>query len=407
MENTWWTIQFATQMEACIREESTLRCWGFLPIPACPGFAQLRSDSPNPASSCPFIRRQWRHDFCWPGALTVDDFLIRASTGLIERFKQKLAPGCAINVTTSFHDRSHLGSRLKQLLMREFQNAPLEAPEATSSRAEVPSQIQNGEYERRGLHVLLTPKALLASCLLPTETGVTNSSFTTSDNGVSPSRAADKIRQALAHAYALGVVRITTEPHTNRTRSKSSDAANLPSRPLSGQLWLDLGASPGGITEALFQLGSRVIAIDRAPLHARLHEIPEIIFLRENAVEASVDRIVDAARSVKSVQIDGIVCDMNGPPQTAAHSVLRLTPLLKPGGLVVFTLKLLKVREWSDLLHTVAHILCGKNEHPRTAAEKSPKNSALNHFPPLSYIGAYHLQQNRDELTLLFRTAVQ
>jgi 23S rRNA U2552 (ribose-2'-O)-methylase RlmE/FtsJ len=174
--------------------------------------------------------------------------------------------------------------------------------------------------------------------------------------------------------------------------------------PLSGQLWLDLGASPGGISEALFQLGGRVIAIDRAPLDSRLCGIPEIIFLQENAVEASVSRITQAA---KSAQLDGVVCDMNGPPQIAAHSVLRLVPLLKPGGLVVFTLKLVSVSDWSNMLNSVASILCGNTRQTKTVDKKSSDPSVQHLSHPLSYIGAYHFQQNRDELTLLFRFPVQ
>jgi 2-polyprenyl-3-methyl-5-hydroxy-6-metoxy-1,4-benzoquinol methylase len=405
MSGSWWTIQYAPQMEICIKDESTSRGWEFVPIAGCPGFAKLRSASSNPALECPFIRRQWRHDFCWPGALTVGDFLSRASAGLIERFRQRIVPGCEITVTTSFRDRSHLGSRLRQLLMREFQKSTGDSTESNQSKFIVPSQFQNGEHEKLGLHVLLTPKALTASCLIPSESGVTDNSFATSDESIAASRAANKIRQALAQAQALGVLLTPPAQKSNRSEStKPIRKPNPPHSPLSGQLWLDLGASPGGITEALFQLGGRVIAIDRAPLDSRLCGIPEIIFLQENAVEASVSRITQAA---KSAQLDGVVCDMNGPPQIAAHSVRRLASLLKPGGLVVFTLKLLSVSDWSKMLHSVVSILCTNTGQPKTIDEKSANPSVSHQSAPLSYIGAYHLQQNRDELTLLFRFPVQ
>jgi 23S rRNA U2552 (ribose-2'-O)-methylase RlmE/FtsJ len=405
MSGSWWTIQYAPQMEICIKDESASRGWEFVPIAGCPGFAKLRSASSNPALECPFIRRQWRHDFCWPGALTVGDFLSRASAGLIERFRQRIVPGCEIAVTTSFRDRSHLGPRLRQLLMREFQKSTGDSTESNQSKFIVPSQFQNGEHEKLGLHVLLTPKALTASCLLPSESGVTDNSFATADGSIAASRAANKIRQALAQAHALGILLTPTQQQSNKSEpTKSSHAPNRLQTPLSGQLWLDLGASPGGISEALFQLGGRVIAIDRAPLDARLSGIPEIIFLQENAVEASLSRITQAA---KSAQLDGVVCDMNGPPQIAAHSVLRLVPLLKPGGLVVFTLKLVSVSDWSKMLNSVASILCGNTRQPKIVDEQSSNPSVLQRLVPLSYIGAYHLQQNRDELTLLFRFPVQ
>ena len=38
-----------------------------------------------------------------------------------------------------------------------------------------------------------------------------------------------------------------------------------------------------------------------------------------------------------------MLCDMNGPPEESIEQVIRLSRFLKPGGLVVFTLKVPRV----------------------------------------------------------------
>lgn len=53
--------------------------------------------------------------------------------------------------------------------------------------------------------------------------------------------------------------------------------------PEPGETALDLGASPGGWTWALAKLGARVIAIDKAPLEARIAEMPGVELRRESA----------------------------------------------------------------------------------------------------------------------------
>jgi 23S rRNA (cytidine2498-2'-O)-methyltransferase len=53
--------------------------------------------------------------------------------------------------------------------------------------------------------------------------------------------------------------------------------------PLPGQHCLDLGASPGGWTWAIAQLGAQVTAIDRAPLEARVAAMPGVAFRQGSA----------------------------------------------------------------------------------------------------------------------------
>jgi 23S rRNA (cytidine2498-2'-O)-methyltransferase len=57
----------------------------------------------------------------------------------------------------------------------------------------------------------------------------------------------------------------------------------LGTRPAPGQLCLDLGASPGGWSWVLQQIGARVIAIDKAPLEPRIAALPGIEIRKESA----------------------------------------------------------------------------------------------------------------------------
>lgn len=101
--------------------------------------------------------------------------------------------------------------------------------------------------------------------------------------------------------------------------------------PASGSHWLELGASPGGMTSELLARGQRVTAVDRAPLDARLAGAAGLQELRMD---------VTRFRPPAETRYDAILCDMNGDARTAAAEVFRLAAHLRKGGLVLFTLKL-------------------------------------------------------------------
>jgi 23S rRNA (cytidine2498-2'-O)-methyltransferase len=94
--------------------------------------------------------------------------------------------------------------------------------------------------------------------------------------------------------------------------------------------WLELGASPGGMTSELLKRGHQVTAIDRAPLDPRLARHTGLTFILDD---------VAAFIPPRGARYDAILSDMNGPPRQAIAHVTRLHDFLKPGGLVVFTLK--------------------------------------------------------------------
>jgi 23S rRNA C2498 (ribose-2'-O)-methylase RlmM len=143
--------------------------------------------------------------------------------------------------------------------------------------------------------------------------------------------------------------------------------------PKKGAHWLELGASPGGMTAELLRRGYEVSAIDRAPLDPRLANHPNLSFLREDVANFVPPR---------GIRYDAILSDMNGDPRQAITLVTRLKDFLNPGSLAVFTLK-------------------------TTAADTIPLIDALekdvlaiaagNGFTPIALT---HLTYNRHEFTL-------
>lgn len=100
--------------------------------------------------------------------------------------------------------------------------------------------------------------------------------------------------------------------------------------PPPGAKWLELGASPGGMTAELLARGYRVTAIDRAPLDPRLGGAAGLV-----AVHGDVTRFTPPAGD----RYQAILCDLNGGACEAMRQVCRLASALVPGGLVIFTLK--------------------------------------------------------------------
>ncbi len=168
--------------------------------------------------------------------------------------------------------------------------------------------------------------------------------------GKSISRAGAKIAEALHHAALHG------EP------------------PGMGAHWLELGASPGGMTLELLNRGQRVTAIDRAPLDPRLAGADGLSFFQ---------RDVSTWRAEE--KFDALLCDMNGDPLEAFAQVRRLSLYLRDGAWIVFTLKTTGregMRELQDLHQKVL---------------EQAKAGGLHH------LATSHLSGNRREFTLWLR----
>lgn len=143
-----------------------------------------------------------------------------------------------------------------------------------------------------------------------------------------------------------------------------------------GSHWLELGASPGGMTSELLARGYKVTAIDRAPLDKRLDHQPNLIF-------GLLD--VAAFKPNASMHYDAILSDMNGDPLDSIRQVERLSKNLTKNGIVVFTLKTTGVSSFA-----------GINELYQSVV-RSADTAGLELFAKT------HLTYNRNELTLFFK----
>lgn len=117
--------------------------------------------------------------------------------------------------------------------------------------------------------------------------------------------------------------------------------------PPAGSHWLELGASPGGMTSELLNRGYRVTAVDRAPLDPRLDQSSGL-----KAIIADVASFQPAS----GVAYDAILSDMNGDALDSIAHVIRLIPFLTKTGMVVFTLKLPGVSGFNEANELLASV---------------------------------------------------
>ncbi len=111
-------------------------------------------------------------------------------------------------------------------------------------------------------------------------------------------------------------------------------------RPLPREKCLDLGASPGGWSWALDQLGADVIAVDRSPLAPSLSHI---LFLQKNAFSLLPHHLP---------KLDWIFCDAACAPQKLFH---WLQPWLSENVHLVCTLKFQQATD-ADILSSFSAI---------------------------------------------------
>jgi hypothetical protein len=150
----------------------------------------------------------------------------------------------------------------------------------------------------------------------------------------------------------------------------------LPALPAESH-WLELGASPGGMTSELLARGFRVTAVDRAPPDKRLDRHRELTFLCADAA---------TFQPPHGVCYDALLSDLNGDARESIRIVIRAAKHLRPGGLVIFTLK-------TPGAETVSET---------TALYRSVVESAA--AAGLALLARTHLTYNRQEFTLFFRS---
>jgi 23S rRNA (cytidine2498-2'-O)-methyltransferase len=283
-------------------------------------------------------------DHAWPCCpQKMDGFVEKAAQGILKKFgdraPQALFTG-PLQPGAPHPYYKHLATNLRGRVLQLFPSLPV---------AEVESQDPEGEtlfclVGKEGLYAgMQTPRA--ANGFYPGGT-----KFIRQSEAIS--RAGAKIAEAL-HYLKL----------------------HRPGLP-AGAHWLELGASPGGMTAELLDRGFRVTAIDKAALDSRLDRAPGLTFVRAD---------VDAFQPKGT--FDALLCDMNGDPRASLRQVVRLSGGLNPGGLIVFTLKAAGADQPEEMLALMR------------AAEAYAVASGL------SLIAKTHLTYNRQEFTLFFKQA--
>lgn len=146
--------------------------------------------------------------------------------------------------------------------------------------------------------------------------------------------------------------------------------------PETGAHWLELGASPGGMSSELLARGYRVTAVDKAAMDARLTGHEGLTVVRGD---------VDTFQPPEQQHFDALLCDMNGDARASLRQVARLSSHLNQGSLIVFTLKGAGIGSPEELVS-----LCRAAKAFAAAAG-------------LGLIACTHLTYNRHELTLFLR----
>ena len=134
---------------------------------------------------------------------------------------------------------------------------------------------------------------------------------------------------------------------------------------------LDIGASPGGWSWVLANVGARVTAVDPGQLDPHVIAHNAVTHLQVRAESLSFD----------GPQFDWVVNDMNVDPPLAAEVLLQVRPWLREGGRSVTTLK-----------------LAGRSRPRGVLAEFVSRLE-----PGYAVETAQHLYSNRQEVTLLLR----
>lgn len=145
--------------------------------------------------------------------------------------------------------------------------------------------------------------------------------------------------------------------------------------PAPGSRWIELGASPGGMTSELLRRAYHVTAVDRAPLDARLASHPDLIFVQED-----VSQFSPPSRG----SFDAILSDLNGLPLQSLSHVIRVAERLSPRGVIIFTLKAAGAESYADFNSLFSEV----------------KQSAA--AAGLKLFATTHLTYNRKEFTLFF-----
>ena len=304
-------------------------------------------DSPVPIRESEmgkFVRWSLPVEHGWPcNPEKMDGFVEKAAQGLAKKFGERRPQAILIGPLDGANRYyKTLASNLRGRVLQVFSNAGNAAVEEQSP-------------DQPTLYCLVGKEGLFAGVATPLEANgfyPGGTKFIKQGASETISRAGAKIAEALHY------LKLFAEPPAERAH------------------WLELGASPGGMTSELLRRGYRVTAVDRAELDKRLAAAPGLEFLKQD---------VAAFQPRPGTVFDALLSDMNGEPRDALRQVIRLSKNMRPGGLVVFTLKT-----------TGEDSVAGINALHGAAVGDADRGG-------LDLFATTHLTYNRQEFTLFFR----
>ncbi len=295
-----------------------------------------------------YVRWNLPIEHSWPcNPEKMEGFIEKAAQAMLQKFSTRSPQAIFVGQLDPSPGNRYYKSLASNLRGRVLQLFPSQVAELKDAEAQRPDQLT--------LFCLLGKEGLFCGMQSPRESkgfypGGTK--YISQGSADTISRAGAKVAEAL-HFLQLHGPKIPKTAH-----------------------WLELGASPGGMTSELLNRGYQVTAIDRAALDKRLSKAPNLFF-------AMLD--VAAFMPNSSMKYDAILCDMNGDARESIRQVSRLARNLKPNGLVIYTLKTAGAT-------TLAEI----NELDDFAVEMAKSVG-------LKLLVKTHLTYNRQEFTLFFK----
>lgn len=286
----------------------------------------------------------------WPcNPMKAEGFVEKAAQALAKKFAEQSVQAVLTSALDPSSSNRYFRTLASNLRGRALQLFPDEVAQQGDAEEQDP--------ERPSLFCFVGKEGLFAGVQTPAKSGgfhAGGTKFIKQSAPESISRAGAKLAEALHHLKLL-------QPC-----------------PPTGSHWLELGASPGGMTMELLARAYQVTAIDRAPLDGRLKK------------SAGLNGVVGDAASFRppaGVTYDAVLSDMNGDARFALAHVIRLSQHAKASAIVVFTLKLTESTSYRNVNEAVALVLSDAKQ------------------AGLSLLQCKHLTYNRMEFTCFFKTS--
>ncbi|GMI15179.1 hypothetical protein TrLO_g9831 [Triparma laevis f. longispina] len=172
--------------------------------------------------------------------------------------------------------------------------------------------------------------------------GLDSSKDSSKDPSKDPSKDSSKVESKVVESKV-----VESKVKVNETSTKISKAILKVEEAFMGRgwevgggIWVDVGASPGSWTKWVVDNGNgvKVVAIDQGDLNEEVLKMDGVIHFKGLAGGDSLKDIEEVVGGEKKV--DGLVCDMNQPPEEALGIILGLASLFKEGMKLILTLKL-------------------------------------------------------------------